>query len=131
MIRNNYIAYGLWFLGGLLGLVGLPIGGGLHRIYCGKFISGFAQIALYWLGAFTVWFLVGFVFLLFWGIWWLADLFFIGLWVEDLNGDVSETKDADYAEKIRSVEALYELYQKGAISKEARPMLHIGKNNTR
>ena len=65
MIRNNYIAYGLWFLGGLLGLVGLPIGGGLHRIYCGKFISGFAQIALYWLGAFTVWFLVGFVFLLF------------------------------------------------------------------
>ena len=118
MIRNNYIAYGLWFLGGLLGLVGLPIGGGLHRIYCGKFISGFVQIALYWLGAFTVWFLVGFVFLLFWGIWWLADLFFIGLWVEDLNGDVSETKDADYAEKIRSVEALYELYQKGAISKE-------------
>ncbi|MBQ3674907.1 MULTISPECIES: SHOCT domain-containing protein [unclassified Campylobacter] len=118
MIRNNYIAYGLWFLGGLLGLVGLPIGGGLHRIYCGKFISGFAQIALYWLGAFTVWFLVGFVFLLFWGIWWLVDLFFIGLWVEDLNGDVSETKDADYAEKIRSVEALYELYQKGAISKE-------------
>ncbi|MBR7047103.1 MAG: SHOCT domain-containing protein [Campylobacter sp.] len=118
MIRNNYIAYGLWFLGGLLGLVGLPIGGGLHRIYCGKFISGFAQIALYWLGAFTVWFLVGFVFLLFWGIWWLADLFFIWLWVEDLNGDVSETKDADYAEKIRSVEALYELYQKGAISKE-------------
>lgn len=118
MIRNNYVAYGLWFLGGLLGLVGLPIGGGLHRIYCGKFISGFAQIALYWLGAFTVWFLVGFVFLLFWGIWWLVDLFFIGLWVEDLNGDVSETKDADYAEKIRSVEALYELYQKGAISKE-------------
>ena len=118
MIRNNYIAYGIWFLGGLLGLIGLPIGGGLHRIYCGKFISGFAQIALYWLGAFTVWFLVGFVFLLFWGIWWLADLFFIGLWVEDLNGDVSETKDADYAEKIRSVEALYELYQKGAISKE-------------
>ena len=118
MIRNNYIAYGLWFLGGLLGLVGLPIGGGLHRIYCGKFISGFAQIALYWLGAFTVWFLVGFVFLLFWGIWWLVDLFFIGLWVEDLNGDVSEAKDADYAEKIRSVEALYELYQKGAISKE-------------
>ena len=118
MIRNNYIAYGLWFLGGLLGLVGLPIGGGLHRIYCGKFISGFAQIALYWLGAFTVWFLVGFVFLLFWGIWWLADLFFIGLWVEDLNGDVSTQKDNDYAEKIRSVEALYELYQKGAISKE-------------
>ena len=118
MIRNNYIAYGLWFLGGLLGLVGLPIGGGLHRIYCGKFISGFAQIALYWLGAFTVWFLVGFVFLLFWGIWWLADLFFIGLWVEDLNGDVSTQKDSDYAEKIRSVEALYELYQKGAISNE-------------
>ena len=99
MIRNNYIAYGLWFLGGLLGLVGLPIGGGLHRIYCGKFISGFAQIALYWLGAFTVWFLVGFVFLLFWGIWWLADLFFVGLWVEDLNGDVGEKNDTEYRQE--------------------------------
>lgn len=119
MIRNNYIAYGLWFLGGLLGLVGLPIGGGLHRIYCGKFISGFAQIALYWLGAFTVWFLVGFVFLLFWGIWWLVDLFFIGLWVEDLNGDVSETKDADYAEKSEALKRFMSFIKKARFQKKS------------
>ena len=54
MKRNNYIAYALWFLGAFSWIAAMPIGGGLHRIYCGKFISGFAQIALFWLGSFTV-----------------------------------------------------------------------------
>lgn len=117
MIRNNYIAYGLWFLGGLLGLVGLPIGGGLHRIYCGKFISGFAQIALFWLGAMTLILLgLGFVFWFFWGIWWLIDLFLVGIWVEDLNNEANMQQDINYANKIRSVEALHDLLKKGIIS---------------
>lgn len=116
MIRNNYVAYGLWFLGGLLGLIGLPIGGGLHRIYCGKFISGFAQIALFWLGLITVWILIGFVFLFFWEIWWLIDLFFVGLWVEDLNSETISNEDTMYANRVKSIEALYDLMQKGIIS---------------
>ena len=48
MKRNIYIAYALWFFSVL-------IGGGLHRIYCGKFISGFIQLGLYWIGIATVW----------------------------------------------------------------------------
>ena len=116
MIRNNYVAYGLWFLGGLLGLIGLPISGGLHRIYCGKFISGFAQIALFWLGLITVWILIGFVFWFFWGIWWLFDLFFIGLWVENLNLETNSNEDTMYANRVKSIEALYDLMQKGIIS---------------
>lgn len=47
MKRNIYIAYALWFFSVL-------IGGGLHRIYCGKFISGFIQLGLYWIGIATV-----------------------------------------------------------------------------
>ncbi len=96
----------------------MPIGGGLHRIYCGKFISGFAQIALFWLGSFTLWFLVGFLFWAIWGIWILLDIFFVGIWVEDLNAFASETEEDDYEQRLKKVDALFELYQKGAISKE-------------
>nr|WP_315055794.1 NINE protein [uncultured Campylobacter sp.] len=118
MKRNNYIAYALWFLGSFSWIAAMPIGGGLHRIYCGKFISGFAQIALFWLGSFTLWFLVGFLFWAIWGIWILLDIFFVGIWVEDLNAFASETEEDDYEQRLKKVDALYELYQKGAISKE-------------
>ena len=118
MKRNNYIAYALWFLGTFSWIAAMPIGGGLHRIYCGKFISGFAQIALFWLGSFTLWFLVGFLFWAIWGIWILLDIFFVGIWVEDLNAFASETEEDDYEQRLKKVDALYELYQKGAISKE-------------
>ena len=118
MKRNNYIAYALWFLGAFSWIAVMPIGGGLHRIYCGKFISGFAQIALFWLGSFTLWFLVGFLFWAIWGIWILLDIFFVGIWVEDLNAFASETEEDDYEGRLKKVDALFELYQKGAISKE-------------
>ena len=118
MKRNNYIAYALWFLGAFSWIATMPIGGGLHRIYCGKFISGFAQIALFWLGSFTLWFLVGFLFWAIWGIWILIDIFFVGIWVEDLNAFASETEEDDYEGRLKKVDALFELYQKGAISKE-------------
>ena len=118
MKRNNYIAYALWLAGGCSSLLGMPIGGGLHRIYCGKFISGFAQIALFWLGSFTLWFLVGFLFWAIWGLWWLFDLFFVGIWVEEINALSGEIDSDDYEGRLKKVDALYELYQKGAISKE-------------
>ena len=118
MKRNNYIAYALWFLGAFSWIAAMPIGGGLHRIYCGKFISGFAQIALFWLGSFTLWFLVGFLFWAIWGIWWLIDLFFVNIWVDDINEFSTETLRDDYEGRLKKVDALFELYQKGAISKE-------------
>lgn len=111
MRRNVYIAYALWFFCA-------TFGAGLHRIYCGKFISGFFQLALFWLGVSTAWILIGWLFLAIWGIWWIIDVFLTGGWVEDINSEINTEKDANYAEKIRSIEALYELYQKGAITKE-------------
>ena len=116
--RNNYIAYALWFAGAFSWAVGLPIGGGLHRIYCGKFVSGFAQIGLYWAGIFTLYFLLGLVILPIWLLWVLFDLFFVGIWVEDINEEAGEGVAEDYSQRLKKVEALYELFQKGAISKE-------------
>lgn len=111
MKRNIYIAYALWFFSVL-------IGGGLHRIYCGKFISGFIQLGLYWIGIATVWIFIGFIPLIIWGLWWIIDVFLTGIMVEDANVEFNTYNDVEYAEKIKSVEALYDLYKKGAISKE-------------
>ena len=116
MKRNNYIAYILWFVGAFSWAVGLPIGGGLHRIYCGKFVSGFAQIGLFWFGNFTLVFLLGLLILPIWGLWILFDLFFVGIWVDDINDEIGQNVSDDYAERLKKVEALYDLFKKGVIS---------------
>ncbi|WP_297960233.1 SHOCT domain-containing protein [uncultured Campylobacter sp.] len=38
--------------------------------------------------------------------------------MEDLNAFASETEEDDYEGRLKKVDALFELYQKGAISKE-------------
>ncbi|MGP1484951.1 MAG: NINE protein [Campylobacter sp.] len=66
-MNNIYIAYALWFLVGYLGG---------HRIYLGRFISGFLQMGLFFLGSVTVWFFgIGLIPLGIWGIWWIMDIF--------------------------------------------------------
>lgn len=109
MKRNIYIAYALWFFC-------FPIGAGIHRIYCGKFVSGFLMLGLYWLGQITMWLLVGFVFLAIWAIWWIADVFLTQGMVERANSEFIYENDISNTNKIKSVEALYELYKNGAIS---------------
>lgn len=109
MQRNIYIAYALWFFS-------TPIGGGLHRIYCGKFFSGIMQIILFWAGIFSYFFLIGYVFLAFWGIWWLIDTYFTALMVENINKSNKFERDYEEEEKIKRVKDLYEMLQKGAIT---------------
>lgn len=109
MQRNIYIAYALWFFS-------TPIGGGLHRIYSGKFFSGIIQIMLFWVGVFTYIFLIGYVFFAFWGIWWLADAYFTSLMVENINKANKFEKDYEEDEKLRRVKELHEMLEKGAIS---------------
>lgn len=111
MKRNIYIAYALWFFGG-------AIGAGLHRIYCGKFISGFAQMGLYWLGIITAVILIGWPILLIWGIWWIIDVFLTGVMVNEINSEVELESNTLNSEKISAINGLYELYQKGAITEE-------------
>ena len=35
------------------------------------------MVVLFWLGLFTAWFVIGFVFLIAYGIWWIVDAFLI------------------------------------------------------
>jgi len=60
MERSMVIAYILWFFFGVLGV---------HRFYCGKFITG------------TIWLLTGGVF----GIGWFVDIFLIPFMVANDN----------------------------------------------
>lgn len=109
MVRNIYIAYALWFFLA-------PIGSGIHRIYCGKFVSGFLMMGLFWLGQMTMWLLVGFVFLAIWAIWWIIDVFLTQSMVENANKEAFYDMETTSSNKIKSVETLYELYKSGAIS---------------
>ncbi len=67
-VRSPLIAYILWFFLGSFGA---------HRFYLGRVGSGIAMLVLFWLGAFTTIILIGWVFLLVYGIWWLVDAFLI------------------------------------------------------
>lgn len=115
MQKNIYIAYALWFFSA-------PIGGGLHRIYCGKFLSGLLQLAMYWLGVITYATIIGIIIAIpiwiIWTIWWLSDVYFTGILIEKNTILDSVNKNLSQEETIKNIEALYELYQKGAISKE-------------
>lgn len=115
MQKNIYIAYALWFFSA-------PMGGGLHRIYCGKFLSGFLQLAMYWLGVICYATIIGIIIALpiwiIWTIWWLSDVYFTGVLIEKNTILDNVNKNLSQEETIKNIEALYELYQKGAISKE-------------
>ncbi|CAD7289793.1 hypothetical protein LMG7974_01876 [Campylobacter majalis] len=107
-MNNVYIAYGLWFFLGWLGA---------HRLYLGKFISGFCMMALFFLGSTFAWILVGFVFWGVWGIWWIIDVFLVGKYVDE-NVARQELKDElKFRDKTDELKKLYELYESGEISK--------------
>ena len=66
--RSSSLAYVLWFFLG-------PFGA--HRFYLGRVGSGIGMLVLFWLGAFTAVLVVGWVFLLAYGVWWIVDVFLI------------------------------------------------------
>ncbi|MBE2985365.1 NINE protein [Campylobacter sp. RM9344] len=107
-MNNIYVAYALWFFLGWLGA---------HRLYLGKFITGFLMMGLFFMGTMLQVVLVGYVFLLIWGIWWIADVFLTGKYVDEnilKEGLKRDLKNQDIANDLKR---LYELYEKGEISK--------------
>jgi len=110
MGKNPYIAYGLLIVSALF------IGGGLHRIYCKRFATGFAQIGLFWLGQFTMIFLIGFVFLAVWGIWILFDIFLTDSMVAKFSDESLKTERARIETNLSNLENLFAQFQKGEIS---------------
>ncbi|MDL0089535.1 NINE protein [Campylobacter gastrosuis] len=107
-MNNVYIAYGLWFFLGWLGA---------HRLYLGKFISGFLMMGLWFLGSATFVFLVGWFFWAIWGIWWIIDVFLVGKIVDE-NLQKTKLKDElKIRDKADDLRELYELFERGEISK--------------
>lgn len=108
MGNNIYIAYALWFFAGWLGA---------HRIYLGKFISGFLMMGLFFMGSATYWFLIGWIFWAIWGIWWIIDVFLTSSYVEKNLQKEELKKILKMRDKENDLKRLYELYENGAISK--------------
>jgi TM2 domain-containing membrane protein YozV len=77
--KNIVIAYLLWFFLGFLGV---------HRFYLGRVMSGVMMLALWVIGSALVAILIGWLFLIPWGIWWFLDLFLIPGMVQDENNAV-------------------------------------------
>ncbi|MBR8464465.1 NINE protein [Campylobacter sp. faydin G-24] len=108
MGNNIYIAYALWFFVGWLGA---------HRIYLGKFISGFLMMGLFFIGTIFQIVLIGYFFLAIWAIWWLVDVFLVGSYVDkNLLKDELKRK-LKMQDKEADLKRLYELYDSGVISK--------------
>lgn len=108
-MRNVYIAYALWFFCGTFGL---------HRIYCKKFVSGFFMMFLFWFGSLTTIFLFGWLILGIYGIWWIIDVFLTNSWVDQINANYEKTNQQNYNMRMKNLDELYQLYEKGAISKQ-------------
>lgn len=111
MKKSIFFAYLWWILF-------VFIGGGVHRIYCGRFFSGFLQIVLYWLGIALKIVLIGYIFLGIWGIWWLIDAFLTAKIVEDFNAAQQGKISLEEEEKIKIIEKFYELYKEGKITQD-------------
>lgn len=107
-MNNVYIAYALWFFLGWLGA---------HRLYLGRFISGFLMMALFFLGSSTWMFFVGWIFWAIWGIWWVIDVFLTGGYVDENIKKESLKDELKFKDKADDLAKLYELYERGEISK--------------
>ncbi|WP_069638206.1 NINE protein [Campylobacter pinnipediorum] len=107
-MNNPYIAYALWFFVGWLGA---------HRLYLGKFISGFFMMGLFFVGSAFAWIFIGWIFLIIWGIWWLMDVFLIGVCIEQNLKKDSFKKDLELKDKEEELRKLYELYEQNKITK--------------
>ena len=108
MGTSIYVAYALWLFTGWLGA---------HRIYLGKFITGFLMMGLFFIGYSLQIILIGYIFLGIWFIWWIIDAFLVGSGV-DKNLQKAKLKErVKLKDKEEDLKRLYELFESGAISK--------------
>lgn len=68
------VAYVLWFFLGFFGV---------HRMYLGRWISGFTMLALTGIGSLLTFVLIGYIPLAFVAVWWALDLFLVNAMIQD------------------------------------------------
>lgn len=78
--KSLLITYLLWFLLPMLGL---------HRMYLGKWISGFLMLGLTLIGSALTWIAIGFIPLGLAGLWWMLDAILNYINVEQHNEDLA------------------------------------------
>lgn len=91
--KNIILAYALWLFGSAFGL---------HRFYLGSPVKALIMLLLYWVGIFTTPFLIGFPLLAIFGIWWLADGYFVNKLVNEHN-EKTTMKKISYLEKVEEI----------------------------
>ena len=114
--KNLVVAYLLWWFLGWAGV---------HRLYLGRIKTGLAQLILFIIGVVTLIVLVGYIFLVVWGAWWLLDAFFTYKIVAEENeklGVVASTfsvsKSGGIHNDLDQLEKLHALYERGALTRE-------------
>lgn len=78
--KSLLIAYLLWFF--------LPMFG-VHRMYAGKWVSGFLMLTLFIVGGALTWVFVGFIPLAIVGIWWALDAILTYMMIERHNEELA------------------------------------------
>jgi TM2 domain-containing membrane protein YozV len=114
--KNVIVAYLLWWFLGWAGV---------HRLYLGRVKTGLAQLLLFAIGVVTLIVLVGYIFLVIWGVWWLLDAFFTYKIVTEENeklgvlaSTLSVSKSGGMPNELDQLEKLHTLYEKGVLTKE-------------
>lgn len=78
--KSLLIAYLLWFF--------LPMFG-VHRMYAGKWVTGFLMLFFFAVGGALTWVFVGFIPLALVGIWWALDAILTYMMIERYNEDLA------------------------------------------
>ena len=114
--KNVIVAYLLWWFLGWAGV---------HRLYLGRVKTGLAQLLLFAIGVVTLIVLVGYIFLVIWGVWWLLDAFFTYKIVTEENeklgvlaSTLSVSKSGGMPNELDQLEKLHTLYEKGVLTKK-------------
>jgi TM2 domain-containing membrane protein YozV len=114
--KNVIVAYLLWWFLGWAGV---------HRLYLGRVKTGLAQLLLFAIGVVTLILLVGYIFLVIWGVWWLLDAFFTYKIVTEENeklgvlaSTLSVSKSGGMPNELDQLEKLHTLYEKGVLTKK-------------
>ena len=114
--KNIVIAYLLWWFLGWAGL---------HRFYLGKTKTGLMMLGLSILGYATLIIGFGFIFLLYWGIWWVLDAYYVQKYVLEINtarglptSFVTLNTSHRGSDKLKQLAKLHSLFEKGAITRE-------------
>lgn len=71
--KSAIVAYALWFFLGFFGV---------HRMYLGRWVSGFLMLALTGIGSLLTFILIGYLPLAFVAVWWVLDLFLISAMIQ-------------------------------------------------